>query len=108
MASDIAARLAKLRQIVLQKRNKPRSVSPSEPEPHTGSSRSKILDARSSDYSDYSDREGERNSIWDADGKDRKARRQGETSSAHILALQVPPGQWKAPPGRESHLHITP
>lgn len=69
MAPDTEARLAKLRQIVLQKRNKPRSVSPS-----------------ASDYSDYSDTDSagaqgdQTNSIWDAD-------------------RQVPPGQWEVPPG---------
>lgn len=70
MVPDTEARLAKLRQIVLQKRNKPRSVSPS-----------------ASDYSDYSDTDSvgaqgdQANSIWDAD-------------------RQVPPGQWEVPPGQ--------
>lgn len=71
MVPDTAARLAKLRQIVLQSRNKPRSVSPSV-----------------SEYSDYSDTDSagegnEGNSIWDADLKEHKA----------------PPGQWQVPPG---------
>eukprot|EP00434_Breviolum_minutum_P035257 symbB.v1.2.031202.t1/scaffold3596.1/size57580/1 len=78
MVPDTAARLAKLRQIVLQSRNKPRSVSPSV-----------------SEYSDYSDTDSagegnEGNSIWDADLKEHKA----------------PPGQWQVPPGPTSHFSV--